>query len=519
MSRSTLDKINHLFRSAIPLVVASFLGNIMGMVVRIILAQSFPSAAFGRIMTGYTVFLFLGTVSMWGLNTALAYYIPRRKERQRQQELIASAVTFGLAVSLLITVGGYQFKQTIAIKIFDDPKLANYLGIFFFAVPAYALFHTLIGAFRGYEEFHEKIILKDIGFNGLEVVAVGAFLLIGLGPTRIGGAYIISTTISFVFATYILTRHHPWRQLLAAFHFIRNRLDDCKLLVMYSTPVVFTAIGLWGADYFDTFLLQSIKGSTSVAYYKAVYPMAISLKMFTGMFTFIYLPATSDLHESKNIDGVRSLYALSTSTSFVLATPAALTLIVFSTSLINIFYPQKYVIAAFALQVLAATFFFESVLGVNRASLNAVGRTQSNLYITLFAFIVNISLNLLWIPPFGIVGAALATMVSFVVWNLITSSWLYYTEGLHPFEPFYLKTALPTFLSNGVTVAILSLILDWISISDNALTFSMIIIPIIIMGYGNLRILLYVIPDEMKNEVDVFRFIEEPIGVLRDYSS
>jgi O-antigen/teichoic acid export membrane protein len=49
-------------------------------------------------------------------------------------------------------------------------------------------------------------------------------------------------------------------------------------------------------------------------------------------------------------------------------------------------------------------------IGVGRAK-----RTQFNWVITGFAAVVNVALNLILIPPYGIMGAAVATVASYVV--------------------------------------------------------------------------------------------------------
>ena len=45
--------------------------------------------------------------------------------------------------------------------------------------------------------------------------------------------------------------------------------------------------------------------------------------------------------------------------------------------------------------------------------------------ITIFAVVINIFLNLILIPMYGIIGAAIASAISLILWNIISSFYIY----------------------------------------------------------------------------------------------
>ena len=49
----------------------------------------------------------------------------------------------------------------------------------------------------------------------------------------------------------------------------------------------------------------------------------------------------------------------------------------------------------------------------------------------MFAAVLNLVLNLLLIPAFGIVGAAVASAISLISWNLILAVLVYRRLGIH----------------------------------------------------------------------------------------
>ena len=46
-------------------------------------------------------------------------------------------------------------------------------------------------------------------------------------------------------------------------------------------------------------------------------------------------------------------------------------------------------------------------------------------WIIIFAVIINIVLNIFLIPSYGIFGAAIASMISLVLWNILSCMYIY----------------------------------------------------------------------------------------------
>jgi O-antigen/teichoic acid export membrane protein len=77
------------------------------------------------------------------------------------------------------------------------------------------------------------------------------------------------------------------------------------------------------------------------------------------------------------------------------------------------------------------------------------GKSSWNLLNTLVAVTLNIVLNIVLIPRFGIVGAAVAWSASLLVNNLAPLVQVRRFLGLHPFGPAYPRVALAALASFG----------------------------------------------------------------------
>ena len=67
------------------------------------------------------------------------------------------------------------------------------------------------------------------------------------------------------------------------------------------------------------------------------------------------------------------------------------------------------------------------------------GFTKVNLVNSIIIVLINITLNILWIPEFGIIGAAYATFVSMALLGILRIVEVYYFIKLNPFSLKLLK--------------------------------------------------------------------------------
>lgn len=437
-------EFNRFVKGASLVFVFSILANVAGMVARVLLAQGYKPAIFGRIMIGYTIFNLLGTLSVWGLNTALAYYLPKEDGRSEEYRIILAATILGLIISVVVTGITILFNRPLSGIIFGNTELSEFITPFLIGIPIYVCLSMVTGVFRGYESVRLKAISKDMFYNLAQVILIAVFIYFGIDGRFIGFVYVLSGAGTVVLAILLLYTYYPPDSLQELSTSYGLLIKDWKRMIIYSTPVILLTLTNWGLNYIDTFLIQILQGSANVGFYKAVYPLALALITILGSFGFLYLPSLSRLQSGGRVKEVRELYAVSTYIGFAVTVTPFLAILFFTTEIINLLYPQSYEVAVVPLQILSIGFFIEVIFGLNSASLNALDRTKANAIVTLLAFITNISLNVALIPPYGITGAAVATAAAILLWNLLTSVWLYYTEQLHPFTAFYGKGAVAT---------------------------------------------------------------------------
>ena len=110
--------------------------------------------------------------------------------------------------------------------------------------------------------------------------------------------------------------------------------------------------------------------------------------------------------------------------------------------MLELLFGARYMGAALALQILSAGEFVHTLVGPNGTTLTSYGKTTLLMIDAVLAAILNIVLNLLLIPRYGISGAAIATAISLAVSNVLVSGQLYYYYRIHPFRSNYIKSVI-----------------------------------------------------------------------------
>lgn len=147
------------------------------------------------------------------------------------------------------------------------------------------------------------------------------------------------------------------------------------------------------------------------------------------------------------MDELRRNYTILTKWLVSITLPIFLVIALFPEAVLYLFFGYGYVPAAMALRILSIGFIINNLLGPNEATLLALGHPRFIMWATLATAIMNIILNMALIPPLGIVGAAIASVASITVVNIIRSLKLYSLSKIHPlsknlFKPVIISIAL-----------------------------------------------------------------------------
>ena len=105
---------------------------------------------------------------------------------------------------------------------------------------------------------------------------------------------------------------------------------------------------------------------------------------------------------------------------------------IFSKNILLIF-GQGYDVASSTLVILMAAIACGAMFGVNFIYLNMTGRQKIFQYILMITVVFNFFLNKYLVPRYGLIGAAIAFLISTLIWNIISALYIYKKDNVKVF--------------------------------------------------------------------------------------
>ena len=425
--------------------VGTIISMLFGFFNRAIIARYFTTSEYGVFNLALTVLNVALVIATLGFQNSLprevAFY--REKEPSRLKALISTALVIVVVNSVIWTAILILGAENIA-RVFDEERLVYALKIMALALPFSALIGTIISISRGFGRVRERVYFQDIVYPTAFLV----FIVLGV---------LLNSSFTYVFFAYVLAQ--ALTLLTLVFDVLKVRLFgfrislDLKLgkeLIDFSLPLLLTGVLGFVMMWADTLMLGYYKSSEVVGVYNAAAPIARLLPIFLNSAAFLYAPIASQLYAQRKLRELKRVYQILTKWIFLLTLPVFSMIFLFPEATINFFFGAKYLGASRALQILALGFMFHTFLGLNGLSLIVIGKPRLNLIGNSLAALLNIVLNALLIPVYGLEGAAIATAVSYFVANVFRSYWLYQKTRIHPFSWNYVKPLAISFVLLGL---------------------------------------------------------------------
>jgi O-antigen/teichoic acid export membrane protein len=302
--------------------------------------------------------------------------------------------TFALAVGLL-------FAAQISEGLFSTDEHVNLVRVAFLGLWATMNYDQLTALFR-VEERSVSFSVASLA-NVLLTITVTVLLLVVFDKGPIG---VIIGNFSGTLAVWAVLL--AYRRVHLGLEFDRELFGR---MLAFGWPFVPSAVALAAIDFNDRFFLVKMKGTDDVGVYALGIRIAAVLVFFLWAFRLAW-PAFAysikDDAEAKRTYGFVLTYVVAASAW------VATGLSLLSPWLVQILGPPEFqeaerVVAPLCFAAVAFGAYVVVVISIGRAR-----RMASNFVITGAAAMLNVVLNLVLIPPYGIRGAAFATLSAYV---------------------------------------------------------------------------------------------------------
>lgn len=467
MDNFTPDKLNSSLKTIVKSSIFVFLFLLFSRVIsyfyRIIIAREFGPDVYGSYSLSISIFLFIVTLSLFGFNEGILRFIPLyrgTKKIENIQYILRGTLLFLIISSILFGAILFFSAEFISITIFHNSTLILFLKILSLAFPFFMLASVFLGFIRGFEKAKEHSFISEFLQNVTKLIFLILLIYLGFKTNAIILSHFAGILVVFLIAFFYCRIKLPEI-------FKKSKINNSskktinKQFLFYSLPLIFSGIlyALFGEV--ASILIGIFQNSAEVGFYNVALPLAALMTFLPSLFLQLFFPMITREFSEKNFKLVYNLSKQVQKWIFIINLPIFLLMFVFSGAFINILFGPEYLVAEQTLKILLIGFFFYSMTQVSENLLLVIGKSKllfTNLAIVLF---FNVLLHCLLIPVYGIAGAAISVMISYVLLYLISLFQVRYYLHITPLK----KKMILVFVSAIISILILQLIKQFIPIT------------------------------------------------------
>lgn len=268
-----------------------------------------------------------------------------------------------------------------------------------------SILHTICSQFiRSLGKFRLYALQGII--NTVLTITCNIIFLIPLKMSYVG--YVLSVSVAdFLSMLFIIFAARLWRY----FSLRAVRWQTVKSMMLFSIPLIPTSVFWWITNVSDRYMVTYFAGDAVNGLYSAAYKIPTLLMVISGIFVNAWRNSAIDEKDSKEYKSFLSnVYDMFSGAIFILASG----IIAFTLVVSYIMFAPEFRDSWIYIPILTvgmAFFNFASFLG---SMYMVAKRTAWSSITSLGGAAINVVLNLLLIPKIGAMGAALATLASFI---------------------------------------------------------------------------------------------------------
>ncbi len=440
MPKKKEDWIAETLKSAGLLAGGHAFGLSIGFISRILIIRYLSQEYFGVYSLGLALVNIFVLISCLGLTQGTTRQISHHKEADNSKVpiLMGSSIIIVICSSIASSLVLFFFSEKIATVFFHEPSLTQPLRIFSFAVPLIALFRILISIFRGHSKTKPKLYFKIIK-HVVFLLGLTFVVSLALSIDSVVYAYLLSYLASLILLLF-------YRRYNTTLKFEINLNGKVlKSLLLFSLPLLISSFLWLLLSWTDTMLIGFYLTSREVGLYEGAFSLARNIPLFLGFVGFLHLPSLSTMYGNKELSKMRGIYQTLTRWILYGSIPLFFAFLVFPSFVLKTLFGVEYAAAESILRILSVGFIFHTIVGNNSLALISLGERKVVLTGNLIGFCFNLVLNVFLIPFLGIIGASIASMISYISSNIYESGLLYQKSKINPFSKSYLKSVIIIF--------------------------------------------------------------------------
>ncbi len=379
------------------LLTATVVMRLLSAFIIVMLARGLGAEGFGQYSFAMAFVAFFAIISNFGFHSLLVRNVAKNKSLTNKyiNNIITLKLFFGLAALAAIFI----------VSLFINKSLPVLIAVYILGIEVVVGGFTDImrALFRAYENMKFDAIaqiIEKIIWAGLLLLVIYMKLTLLNVALAILFSSALGMAISYIFVSRYITK-------------IKFEIDTVfwKHILIQAWP--FALMGLFSLINFkiDQIMISFMKGDLLLGIYSASYKIIDILGVLPSLLLTSLYPVFSRF-DAENKPLLKKSFDLALRYVIILSIPVVIGVFLLSNQIIMLLYGAEYFDSISVLKILIFISLISFINTPLYVLLNAIGKQKITLINTAFTAAVNIIMNLILIPTYGINGAAFATIVA-----------------------------------------------------------------------------------------------------------
>lgn len=367
-----------------------------------------------------TISLF-SSILMLRLETACQRYLGSHRNKRIISKTFFSMLGLIWFCVLLMVLFIFLFPDKFSFFFFSDETLilyTEYLAIMLFIRVTQSFVLNYYTTFNKFNILSYINIIQSLSEIGLMMLFI---LYFDIGLTgAILSILIVETIGTIVVLTHIIKS--------IGFSYDPSIKVELKPYLKYSIPLIPEGTLTWVINLSDRYVIVHLLNLTQAGIYAASYAMCGAVTFFTIPITYVLFPTIAKLWENKNIILTKKYIEVSIKYFLLLAIPSTIGVCYLGPYFLKSLTTSEFVTSRLLITLIVLSYLF---LGISQMFYFIMHLKEKTHLITIcigIMAVLNLILNFIWVPIYGIIGAALSTFIAFttllIIVIVVSRRWL-----------------------------------------------------------------------------------------------
>ncbi len=419
----------------------SFVAASLNLVLPVVITRGLATADAGLFFQATALFTILLNLGTLGADTGVLRSIPRAKALERPRDMpryvvvaLVPSLVFTVLLSVVLVLSAGPLAGLLAEGERQTDMMRAAVWVLAPFLPVAVGYAVVMSTSRGLGSILPLVLGEKIGRNALETGGAALAAALTSSLALIVLAWVAPYAAMLVVIGVWVARRvaaagsaaadtaaaaRPWRELASEFW-------------RFSAPRAASRVFTVALQRFDVLVVGAIRGPEDAALYAAATRFVVLGLMFVQAIQQVMTPRISELLALEEDRRAETIYRTTTAWLTLVSWPVYLVAMLFAPLLLDVFGPG-FDRAWPAAVILCAAMLVATSCGPVDSVLLMGGRSMLSLMNTGTALTVNVGLDLVLVPAWGVTGAAVGWAAGILVNNLLPLWQVRRHLDMHPF--------------------------------------------------------------------------------------